>query len=543
MSKKLITIVSAIMAFVLCFCLIGCGGDKIEPVPPKPQKPDFEQVEKGFKRLIYAESGYTGTLVASIKSAKDADGTAVNAQFEKRGTRVKATSSGDEYLFDTATGYLYALGTNVASKQAVPGGGVSFLTDVLLSEYGKADKTELTAEFNEMNYDENTRTFSDVIDLKDDVNKALAPAIAAYGGDKSIEWLVNTYLEGYTGSDELTLASILDKAIEFYDLYQETPLGTVFLAVEALVPGLSVKSLIVSTLGITDAQYEAIKARKLDEAVAALVKYIAPIVTPGSGGVSLGSIKANIKPMIRGALSAALFDEVTQADIDDVPAALETAKVTVLNYARSTTVKAVVDKMPAGDIKTVIASNVTFGKLTIDVAFAVDESGNISSFKTVCELNHSYSGDGTGLRLLADNNYVAEVDLAVSNVVVTSETSFDIPAVAVALYDITAVVTKYTAGVKQVYLECPAGAEVSNVSASYSAGGVVKPTTAAVTFDGATKRFDVTAAVDECYADITRDGNYLTVSFTVNGNAGSLNIYIAPDKSVGTLVGGAGLFA
>ena len=119
MKKRLVTILSLVLAFVLCFSLVACGGDKGGNSGNKgdgPENTDPPQTDNTISisvndaldavNGVLNAKGFTGTASYTL-STKNTEALTDNVTLDKRGSKLKIASKNNETIIDFQTGYVY----------------------------------------------------------------------------------------------------------------------------------------------------------------------------------------------------------------------------------------------------------------------------------------------------------------------------------------------------------------------------------------------------------------------------------------------------
>lgn len=440
MKKRLITILSLILAFVLCFALVACGGDNTTSPSNKPNKPnkpsgsdDPEPEEPSVPSVsitlnqaldvideVLSVQGFTGTASYTL-STKNTETLTESVALDKRGNKIKVTAGNDEYIVDIATGYVYNSGENgytydhVLNANVV--GYVQYVIDNLDDTTGAKDIKAV--------YDEENNTLTYVVEKSESVNAYLEPLQSAYKKNKNIGMLLDDYCKLLFGKK----FDAMYKVFEGYIKDSKNTVGTVLEALKA--KGLDVEAILEMTgNSLPKDQMNAIKARPLNNVVAGAYKYLMssfggmlPMAEAENGGEGTSvAVGGGMKYFAFELLNAALFEKVTEAE---VKSALDEIYV-LLNLAKSFGVKTLIDTVlkdipKAADLYTVIKDGVTLKNATITVTVKVDDNKKVKGVKVVCSAAHTYDGKAAEGLILADNDYLASAEITIDEYKTSTE--------------------------------------------------------------------------------------------------------------------------
>ena len=438
--KRLVTILlSVLLALVMCFSVIACGNDE-DKNPTNPNNPDIntpddddpnnpsnpsdngvsaEVMQKAAQAMLnlYTADSY----VASVGLTTDSkNGTERSNKYtaEKRGSKIALTKNGENksYIFDVYTGYLYQgnAATGYVAIPMMPADTVGYFKYVF-EQYAEryadgAPETEGTdTDFAEgfdvaAQYDEATKTLTVSIDAAEHINDSLAPVYDAYKKDKTIAALLDDYIKSIT-NNTFTFRMIFDSLFLMASTNSEATFDEANTMLTVLAPELDLYDLLGNFVEMTDEMRAAIAARTLGEVISGAYDYISTVMAnPPTSMEQLQSVAF-------GLVNAALFGET-----EYTPEKLEQIK-TAVDALLATKFRAVVGLVFATNPEAVafISSGVTFTTMTADITLTFDEDYNISKLTADCALTHSYTGDAENFRFLSNNEYVAKLDLELSD--------------------------------------------------------------------------------------------------------------------------------
>ncbi|MDE5592394.1 MAG: hypothetical protein K2I75_00405 [Clostridiales bacterium] len=435
MKKRLLTLLSLVMAFVLCFSLAACGGDKGgnngseqgKQDPPQADNTVSISVNDAIDAVndVLNAQGFTGTASYTL-STKNTKALTDNVTLDKRGNKLKIASKNNETIIDFQTGYVYyKYGDHYAYDHEFYANAFDYAQYLLASLEREDGAKKINAV-----YDEEAKTVTFTVEKADSVNKYLTPLQSAYKYDKTLGALLDDYCQLLFGkSFDATYNVIMD--------YVKDPENTVGTLLDALKEkGLDVEAILETfEFEVDEAIMAAVKARKLNELVAGAFKFIMtnmgdmiplelndvgendavdqPAFEEGEGMASLGM----------GLLQAMLFDEVSEQEItvamkgmdDGIALVKNTFKVqTVIDMALKNNAKAV-------DLYTVIKDGVVLKNATTTFTLTVDDNKAIKGVKFDNYLAHNYKGEAAEGSILADNDYRATVEIKIDEYTTPTE--------------------------------------------------------------------------------------------------------------------------
>ena len=435
MKKRLLTLLSLIMAFVLCFSLVACGGSDKSKKPNKPNTPSDDDDKKPtgtevsisiddlldvVNGVVYAD-GLTGTA-SYMLSTKNTGTLSDSVAIDKRGNKVKM----DDVIFDLETGDCYVKGENGYTFNQYWYGGIFDYLLGLVNEFvgGSADK-EIT-----VIYDKDEKTVTYTYDAAQNVNKFLTPLYNAYNG-KTINDMLNDYCNLLFGKSFDSMYS----QISAYIVDENNTVGDVL---DMLKEGMGVDLLELlgeNGLPLDEEDVAAVKERKLAEVVAGVYAYIENVLAdlmpalpftveddaddgdydgPSNEEVVMGALFQMLDYMF--------FAEVST---DNVAQQLDGLKF-ALNYSAKAFVDmALKDDARLAELYTAIKNGVKFKDLYFTVALKVDSDKAVKGVKVDFLAAHTYTGNTTGYMFLSDNDYFASAELAI-DAYTTDANDFDI---------------------------------------------------------------------------------------------------------------------
>lgn len=420
MKKKLISVISLLIAFVMCFSLIACGGDNNDggdnATPP--------DMYAAITKALYAD-GLKGEMAATYKS--DSGEGSGNYSVEKRYQimRLTAAEESDEaYVVNISTGALYAEeGGECDPIYQIPETLYSRIAPILTGDIDEEKAAEIV---NKFSYNSNDRTATAVFDETDRANALLAPLLTSYKGKSSVKKLIDSYLAMFSPdpANPRTLESVLDNVGEYILLNSDMEAGEVFALAEA--QGVDVYELIETYMGIklTPEMKAAMETRTLGEMVVGLNGVLPSIMSAMSGGEGL-----DMNTVIMSVFNAVFFDEVDvdnlEEAVDNVKSAIDAALTLIRTRDVVDNVLGAEDASPqAHALYEIIVNNVKFEKLRIEIVLSFDDNDDISSITVKGDIKHSYKGNEATSEVLKDNNYSLYAKLDITEYL-TEPTAFE----------------------------------------------------------------------------------------------------------------------
>lgn len=472
MKKRLVTILSLVMAFVLCFSLVACGGndDKSKQGSIKNVTISVSSAIDAVESVLNAK-GFTGTASYSL-STKNTETLTVSGAFDKRGSKLKLTAGEDEMIVDYQTGYVYYKGENGYTFEHGFYANAFDYAQYLLASLKQNAPTESI----DVVYNRKDNTVKYTMEKADSVNKYLTPLQSAYKKNKKLGALLNEYCTLLFGKDFDTLYGEVEK-------YIKNPKNTVGTLLNALKDeGVDVEAILEMTGNSLPAdQMTAIKARPLNKVVAGAFKFVMnnfgemlpfaeedgyDVGTDDSGSDDPDSEEGGgMTNMGMALLQAMLFEEVTEQEIATAMQGLSDGVAFIKNNftVKSLVDMALADTEEAADLYTVIKDGVKLKNATMTLTLTVGDNRTITGFKIDNLISHTYKGTAAEGSLLADNDYRATAEIVIDEYTTPTEDfviNFDpncdyrVPIISL-LYEVTD---------KNVSLYFEAGGKTANVT-------------------------------------------------------------------------------
>lgn len=423
MKKRLVSVISLLIAFVMCFSLTACGRDNNDGGDN-----DTPDLYEAITKAIYAD-GLKGDMAATYKS--DNDEWSGNYSAEKRYQIMRLTSSeenGEAYVVNISTGALYAeVNGECDPIYQLPETLYSRIAPILTGDIDEERAAEIIKKFS---YNSKDGTATAVFDETERANALLTPILTSYKGRGNVKDLINSYLRMFSPdpANPRTLESVLDNVGEYILLNSDMEAGEVFALAEK--QGIDVYELIETYMGIklTPEMKAAMATRTLGEMVVGMNGALPSIMSAMSSGENV-----DMNMIIMSIFNAVFFEEV---DVDNLEESVENIKdmIDVALYALKT--RDVVDNVlgrenaphEAHALYEVIVNNIKFEKLRIEIVLSFDDNDDISSITIKGDIKHSYKGNEATSELLKDNNYSLNAKLDITEYL-TEPTAFeyDIP--------------------------------------------------------------------------------------------------------------------
>ncbi len=405
MKKRLLFVISLILALVMSFALIACGGDGNVPVTPGDKGDDngdngdngdggehevtvtMDNVMASLEKIGDADSVKLG-IKAKTDSEK-ADPIAKEFELELRGDSALVTfgkgEDVEQYLMDTSTGMLYAVSESEKQlvKQFYPQGMTEYINSVLGGvEITKGpDVAKIKAAFT---YNKDSKTFSATFDESASINSALEPLYTVYEDDGSIEDLIDEYL--YRMSVALEQAVIANPSLLSTPLailavmFKEQPptLESLFGMLTAFVvtgtpdvPNSALKDknilqtaeLVAKTdldkqfeefltkLGMQSADIAKAKSRTVGEGIEGILKFFGDNIDLKNAQASIAEFIGRLKgsKADRNAILAELINDIFVAEVDakNLENDMKSLFGAIVDLARNTKLRGVIDGLPS----------------------------------------------------------------------------------------------------------------------------------------------------------------------------------------------------
>lgn len=416
MKKRFLTLLSLVMALVMCFALVACAGDE-SGLPGANGGGNNGGGNDGTSVVVTAEEaaaqldrlisdGYSGVITFAADTKKT-DGIEFTADVKKLGEKVKLTFGDEWYIVDVNTGYLYGETDSVYAMQVIPTGAIDYAIGFIDENGINFDLASVMP-----TYDKTTKSMVYAIDFAPTVNDLLEPLYSAYALGKSVKALLNTYMLQLTGGllDFENILTLVDTLLVEYKDYELSDI----LDELALLPVDGINELIAS---IPEEVLERCDGRKIGEMVIGLYDYIEAML---SGVMTLDDVEVTETPsvsdmlggMVEGLLYALLDSPADMADFDEKHEQLTSLIDVALSYNVRDLVNNLTEESSA--VRAFISNGITFKKIGGELTLKFDDDKTLKNIGLALEFSHKYSGPAiAGLELFSDNNYTVTVDFAV----------------------------------------------------------------------------------------------------------------------------------
>lgn len=443
MKKKLLAIISLLVALVMCFTLAACGPNSTnnnnsgyDPSDDPDYDPDDDpddgtiiEAKRLFEKLstavnaFYSNEGYTVTIDASEKS-KSTGPNGYNEIFERAGDWIVIGSGeeGKESYYSINTGYTYspAYVYDSGSEEFVgygfdtslPLGFADYFTEVITNiMQSGATATSAVAitipEFVDITYNEDTLTATVKIDLAETVNAFTAPLRTNYANG-SLADVINDYLEMVAPG--LTLDTVIETINGFAIDNKNATVGQLADTIGAAVGTDNLSGQLESMLsdyGFEQANITAIMNRTLAEMVMGAMQAMTSGFPP----------ETPREEKINAILNAAFFEEV---DIEGYELTIEQFATAITTLLKGTDFKNTIDSTT--EFGAIIADNVEFTDLSAEFTVTFDAQERITAMTLDVGIAHNADErnyDNTSF--FADNDYAANVEIAIFDYVASVE--------------------------------------------------------------------------------------------------------------------------
>ena len=423
MKKRFVSILSILLAFVLCFALAACGNDGVGKGGNSgngggngggnTEVVTAAEASTQVEKLISAE-GYSGVLTLSADT-KNTEALTLVVNIKKLGDKLKLNVGAESYIADLKTGYIYMQdGEDVYYRQVLPAGLLDYLPRLLA-----ANDVDFNIESMMPEYDAATKSMTCEFDYAQDVNDVVTPVYDAYKYNKTVKALLDVYAAQLTDNllDFNGVCLLIDMAVEKYKN------DTVADAVKKMsaVPqlgGLAAK--------IPAELIQKCGDRKIGEMIIGVYDYVMALMaenmpataddmpedpTPGEPDSTIHQTLAP-KEIIDGLVDALLNNPVDMSTFDAKYAELKNLIQVPLAYNVKDLIDAVTADMPG--VKTIIEKSVKLTKLGGKFALKFDENKTLTDIGLELGISHNYTGTPiNGLQVLSDNDYTVKAALSV----------------------------------------------------------------------------------------------------------------------------------
>ena len=437
MKKRLLALISIILALVIGVTFVGCASDDKSGKEPTP--PD---INAALTKLVTSD-GFKGDLSYAMSTKNKSELKSEGNAFERRGDKVMYVDDNNgapiTRIFDLKYGYLYYKNAELDGyvvNSWMPQGTLDYAM-LMLGNQLKNMQVESVGEL--FSYDSKTKTATAELDEAQRVNSLLSPIQSAYRNNDNLLKLINDYLKLYSPNknNPFTLETILNLLIVYVNANPNLTVGDAIAQANAFgfdVYGTLEKSGILARFGITlDSETKkVIEARKLSEAIAGFHDYITPRLEDltdyimASDPEQAGEFPISVVDLI----NAMFVDEV---EVGDLAEKMSTLKNLTLAALTVVTVRPIVDKYLGASSENLykreayalIKNRVQFEKLEAQVTVKFDNGGNIVGVSGNAYMRHDYESTNAASLLLSDNKYSFEFDLNITEYI-TSPEQFDI---------------------------------------------------------------------------------------------------------------------
>ncbi|MCH5165893.1 MAG: hypothetical protein J1G01_05780 [Clostridiales bacterium] len=437
MKKRLIAVISIILALVIGVSFVGCASDD-----PKEKEPTPPDINAAITKLVTSD-GFKGELSYAMSTKAKGEYKSEDNAFERRGAKVMYVNENGgtpiTRIFDLQNGYLYYKNAELDGyvvNSWLPQGTLDYAM-LMLENQLKNMQVESVGEL--FKYDSKTKTATAEFDEAERVNSLLAPIQSAYRNNDNLLKVINDYLKLYSPSknNPYTLETILNLLIAYAKVNPNLTVGDAIAQANAFgfdVYGTLEKSGILARFGITlDSETKkVVEARKLSQAIAGFHDYITPrldaltdyITSPDPS--QAGEFPINVVELI----NAVFVDDVEVGDLNEKMTNLKNLTLAALTLI---TVKPMVDKylgssngsLYKNEAYALIKNRVQFEKLEAQITVKFDDSGNIAGVSGAAYVRHDYDSTNAGSLILSDNKYSFEFELNITEYL-TSPEQFDI---------------------------------------------------------------------------------------------------------------------
>lgn len=420
MKKKLISVISLLIAFVMCFSLTACGRDNNDGGDN-----DTPDLYAAITKAIYAD-GLKGDMAATYKS--DNDEWSGNYSAEKRYQIMRLTSSeenGEAYVVNISTGALYAEFNGECDPiYQLPETLYSRIAPILTGDINEERAAEIIKKFS---YNGKDGTATAIFDETEIANALLKPLQTSYKQNLTVKTLIDNYLKMFSPdqNNPRTLESVLDNVGEYILLNSDMEAGEVFALAEA--QGVDVYKLIETYMGIklTPEMKSAMAKRTLGEMVVGMNGVLPSIMSAIMNGEDL-----DMNTVIKSVFNAVFFDEV---DVDDnLGDSVKNVKIAIVGALTFMRTRDIVDDVlgaadaphEAHALYEFLHYNIKFEKLRFEIVLSFDDNDDISSITVKADIKHSYKGNEATSEVLKDNNYTLNAKFDITEYL-TEPTAFE----------------------------------------------------------------------------------------------------------------------
>lgn len=472
MKKKLLCLISLLVAFIMSFSLIACNNDKGPDGPDGPDDDEKDGTDKTYSLTVerlansvdkFMVGSYKGSIEATI-SSDNVNETKYTVSIEKRGDELRVIYDKTDAIVNLKTGYAYVkVGEGDRGyQQALPAGQIDYIVDMYKDAVKDIDKTVEIKSEDGVEYDNKTNTLKLSVDAKDAVNGVLGPVQEAYKDNQTLKWLLNEYLETIYPDSSDPLHELLGDVVKFVDDNKDVTVGSLLTLVDVSLDEI----LDQVGLELPAWQLTKIKNRKLGEALMGLVGFLED--SDNLANIMEGAIDVDTL------IDAMFFDEVNTANLKSK---LETYTSAIELLASRVEIKTTLDNLMtqfdenpiAQEVFNLVKNEFGFTKLSSSATIAFDDDYLISSFEATADAAHNYTGNATSM-VLGDNNYHAYAKITITEYM-TDAAPFEFEFVAAEEapeYDrLVAVVPETVSGDVSVYYETAGRAVTVTIDTVY----------------------------------------------------------------------------
>ncbi|MBD5131035.1 MAG: hypothetical protein HDT28_00335 [Clostridiales bacterium] len=492
MKKFLLMLMSVLMALFMCFSFVACNNDNDDGGEGDNGIGGEDKAEEVTKNItnafnnLYTVNGYTGEIKidATVRTDEQAH-ESMELSVEKRGDKIKVTlpkfeadkeitpSNGivtsdaqaveaktQTYILDIKTGYAYAeTNDGYGLMQAIPANTFDYALAVIKANFAGDNGFKFAGDYNE-----DTKTATDTLDLASYANKFIQPVYDTYKTGTLLD-LIDKYLDSFMGTD---FDGVAEKFVGYVTVSNEMSAKTLIDFInETYNYDLNE---VFENLGYTKDELESLKSRTVGEIAAGVCDYVDEALASLGGtmtldgetegdGEEIGSAEGGgMEQIIMGLVQAAFFDEIDAKWYAETPNALgqkviDVEKLQPALSEKVALVKATLGTFKANMIVDMIASQnayvdymvkneILVNELKFDYSITFDEDNNIQKIELNAIFSHSLDEskvDKNTPDVFANNGYGYKVTATFANYTDTAS-DFDITLGKGAYDDATAIV-------------------------------------------------------------------------------------------------------
>lgn len=402
MKKKLLALLSFILAIVLCFAFVACGDDEEETGNSSGKSAEMAAIGKvldGAQKLA-TSNAFKATLSGNFEMSRGYSTSTPSTRrselaltIAKSGEWVRYSGVADggasDGYINLETGYMYSpygyydhdsdkyvyVSGKYDYNSVTPGGMLDYYKKLIEEEIaalGNMSDFGLSWLSDYVSYDSRAKKVTIRINIGDDVNKYLNALYANANG--SLYDFLNAALADRYPDSATPATALIDELIDDFDANKNKKLGD-YLEILEQDSGMTLEQILQTAgVGIEKDMLKKIKARKLDELAAAALNIL-------NGGVQLNDSE----------ISDYLFTQSVVVPAD-LKAQIAAFKPYIIAALQGYDMNSVISKL---GVQSMVDSKFLFTSLTGNAEFSFDDQDMISAATVSFNVGYSQNTSAT----------------------------------------------------------------------------------------------------------------------------------------------------